>query len=83
MTKPFEIFTEKNFEKISDGNATWHIDYKWQRELIAHVVNRILNEKGTRVYLTVDGGRYEAQVKMLEGIDTHEALLLPPRRIEK
>ncbi len=89
MTKPFIVFTGRDLfsahRKSEDLVIPGETD-SW--DALAIVLNRILNERGTRVACVAASLKMTAHSRTLwDGVqssdDTHEALLLGQRSIEK
>ncbi len=85
MKRPFSIFTAEDFALEVDGPYELT---KAERQAVADRANAILNERGTRVACVAASLKMTAHSRTLwDGVqssdDTHEALLLGQREIEK
>lgn len=85
MKRPFSIFTAEDFALEVDGPYELT---KAERQAVADRANAILNERGTRVACVAASLKMTAHSRTLwDGVqssdDTHEALILGQRRIEK
>jgi hypothetical protein len=85
VKRPFSIFTAEDFALEVDGPYELT---KAERQAVADRANAILNERGTRVACVAASLKMTAHSRTLwDGVqssdDTHEALLLGQREIEK